>query len=136
MCLASPKAPVISIGGLAKQYLVPGWRLGWILIYDRNDILKDVREGIGRLTTLILGANTLVQGALEDILFKTPKSYYENLIKTLKEHAEFCAQEIQKIPGLFVVVPKGAMYLMVNRFNSSTNIIKSLELRLKCLMIQ
>ena len=34
MCLASPNAPVISVGGLAKQYLIPGWRLGWILMYD------------------------------------------------------------------------------------------------------
>ena len=25
------------------RFLVPGWRLGWILVHDRNDAFKDVR---------------------------------------------------------------------------------------------
>ena len=28
--------PVLSCGGLTKRYLVPGWRLGWITIHDRQ----------------------------------------------------------------------------------------------------
>ena len=27
--------PVLSCGGLTKRFLVPGWRMGWIIIYDR-----------------------------------------------------------------------------------------------------
>lgn len=34
----SSDVPILSCGGLAKRWLVPGWRLGWILIHDRNDI--------------------------------------------------------------------------------------------------
>ena len=30
--------PVLSCGGLTKRWLVPGWRLGWITIHDRNDV--------------------------------------------------------------------------------------------------
>lgn len=30
--------PILSCGGLAKRWLVPGWRMGWILIHDRRDI--------------------------------------------------------------------------------------------------
>ena len=36
----SKSVPVLSCGGLAKKYLVPGWRVGWILIHDRNGIFK------------------------------------------------------------------------------------------------
>ncbi|XP_066050649.1 tyrosine aminotransferase isoform X2 [Chamaea fasciata] len=34
----STNVPVLSCGGLAKRWLVPGWRMGWILIHDRRDI--------------------------------------------------------------------------------------------------
>ena len=34
----SSKVPILSCGGLAKRWLVPGWRMGWILIHDRRDI--------------------------------------------------------------------------------------------------
>jgi len=36
----SKEVPILSCGGIAKQYLVPGWRVGWILIYDKNETLK------------------------------------------------------------------------------------------------
>ena len=32
--------PVLSCGGLTKRYLVPGWRLGWITIHDRQVTLE------------------------------------------------------------------------------------------------
>ena len=34
----SPKVPVLSCGGLTKRFLVPGWRMGWIVIYDRGHV--------------------------------------------------------------------------------------------------
>ncbi|PKU35302.1 tyrosine aminotransferase [Limosa lapponica baueri] len=34
----STNVPILSCGGLAKRWLVPGWRMGWILIHDRRDI--------------------------------------------------------------------------------------------------
>lgn len=36
----SKNVPVLSCGGIGKKYLVPGWRVGWILIYDKKEILK------------------------------------------------------------------------------------------------
>ncbi|XP_035212539.1 tyrosine aminotransferase-like [Stegodyphus dumicola] len=34
----STKVPILSCGGLTKKFLVPGWRMGWILIHDRQEI--------------------------------------------------------------------------------------------------
>lgn len=53
--------PVIACGGLAKHYLIPGWRVGWVMVNDRNGVLKDVRTAYFKLSQLILGANSLVQ---------------------------------------------------------------------------
>ena len=35
--------PILTVGGLAKQYLVPGWRVGWVLINDRNNLFSEVQ---------------------------------------------------------------------------------------------
>ena len=36
----SKNVPVLSCGGIGKKYLVPGWRVGWILIHDRKNRFK------------------------------------------------------------------------------------------------
>ena len=41
--------PVLTLGGLSKRWLVPGWRLGWILISDKNGILAKGRVSIHAL---------------------------------------------------------------------------------------
>lgn len=105
--------PILVVGGIAKQYLVPGWRLGWILIYDKQGYFHEIRQGLARLATIILGPNTIVQGALNYILNDTPESFYLELNRTLKENADYTVERISKIPGLKVVRPQGAMYCMV-----------------------
>lgn len=34
--------PIVCVGGLAKQYMVPGWRIGWIVLYDKQGVLAEV----------------------------------------------------------------------------------------------
>ena len=36
----SKNVPMLVCGGVGKKYMVPGWRLGWILIHDRNGAFK------------------------------------------------------------------------------------------------
>ncbi|KAJ0392849.1 hypothetical protein P43SY_003509 [Pythium insidiosum] len=113
--------PVIAIGGLAKLFLAPGWRVGWIMVHDRNNILKDVRTAYFKLSQLILGSNSLVQSAIPDILTPAPGSMEEaSLMKfkqeyydTLEQNSKFTTESLSQIPGLKVVVPQGAMYVMV-----------------------
>ncbi|XP_076849656.1 tyrosine aminotransferase [Brachyhypopomus gauderio] len=110
----SSDVPILSCGGLAKRWLVPGWRMGWILIHDRNNVFgPEIREGLVRLSQRILGACTVVQGALESILNNTPAEFYQNTISFLKSNSEICFSELSTIPGLTPVMPSGAMYLMV-----------------------
>jgi tyrosine aminotransferase len=53
--------PVIAVGGLAKQFLVPGWRCGWAMVHDRGGVLEGLKGGMTNLSQISLGANTLVQ---------------------------------------------------------------------------
>lgn len=105
--------PILSVGGLAKRFLVPGWRLGWILIYDRNNVFAEVRQGITQLSQLILGPNSLAQSVLTEILENTPADFFEDLMKVLEDNSNFSLEKISKIKGLKPVVAQGAMYQMI-----------------------
>ncbi|XP_056908354.1 tyrosine aminotransferase isoform X2 [Takifugu flavidus] len=110
----SSDVPILSCGGLAKRWLVPGWRMGWILIHDRNNVFGPaLRQGLVKLSQRILGACSIIQGALESILNNTPQSFYNNTIGFLKSNSEICFNELSTVPGLNPIMPSGAMYLMV-----------------------
>lgn len=117
--------PILTVGGIAKVYLSPGWRVGWILIHDRNELFKQVRPGLLKLTQITLGPNTLCQSIIREALFNTPDSFYEDTNRKLQQNAKYLTTELSKIEGLKVVEPKGAMYLMfgidLNQFTDFSN---------------
>uniref|UniRef100_A0A8C8C9E6 Tyrosine aminotransferase n=1 Tax=Oncorhynchus tshawytscha TaxID=74940 RepID=A0A8C8C9E6_ONCTS len=114
MASLSSDVPILACGGLAKRWLVPGWRMGWILIHDRNQIFgKEIRQGLVHLSQRIMGACTIVQGAIESILNDTPQEFYYRTLSFLKSNSEICFSELSTVPGLTLVLPAGAMYLMV-----------------------
>lgn len=110
----SKNVPILTCGGIAKQFLVPGWRVGWILIHDRHDIFaKEVHEGLIKLSQLILGSNSLIQDALPAMLHETPQSFHEKNLTMLYEHAKLSFDKLSAVEGLKPVMPQGAMYMMV-----------------------
>ncbi|CDH59843.1 tyrosine aminotransferase [Lichtheimia corymbifera JMRC:FSU:9682] len=114
MASLTKDVPILAVGGLAKKWLVPGWRIGWILVHDRHDAFAaEVRTGLLNLSQVILGPNSVVQGALDDILHRTPQSFYEETISQLEHNAKLGIDAVSKIDGLTPVTPQGAMYMMV-----------------------
>ena len=106
--------PVLACGGLTKRFLVPGWRMGWIVIYDRGHVFdQEVRKGLLCMSQRIIGSNTLVQGALPTILANTPKSFFDDTISVIQSNAKLAFRMLRGIPGLMPVMPQGAMYMMV-----------------------
>jgi tyrosine aminotransferase len=108
----STEVPILTTGGLAKQYMAPGWRIGWILIHDRHDRFKQVRVGLDQLATLILGPNSLLQHCTATCIKDTPPEYYAGILKQLKYNAEYCLKRAAAIPGLHPITPQGAMYML------------------------
>uniref|UniRef100_A0A0K0ETM7 Tyrosine aminotransferase n=1 Tax=Strongyloides stercoralis TaxID=6248 RepID=A0A0K0ETM7_STRER len=109
----TPKVPVISCDGIAKRYMIPGWRLGWIIIHDRFGVLEHVRKGMISLTQKIVGPCALMQGALPKILKETPLSYFEKSRKVIENNAKLFFDCFNEIPGLTPIMSNGAMYMMV-----------------------
>lgn len=77
-------APRIVVGGTAKNFMVPGWRLGWVAFLEADAPapprvgaprpprpplrLSGVVAGVAALSTLVLGPCSLVQGTLPAVL--------------------------------------------------------------------
>ncbi|EEB18316.1 tyrosine aminotransferase, putative [Pediculus humanus corporis] len=110
----STDVPILSCSGLTKRFLIPGWRVGWIVIHDRNGVFeKEIKPGLTKLSQRTLGCNTIVQGAITEILKYTPPDFFNNTIKTLQKNATIAYKKLSEIPGLKPIMPQGAMYIMI-----------------------
>lgn len=53
----STTVPIVSVGGLAKMYVSPGWRLGWVIVHDRGNVMQEVccfsKERLFRLSPYV-----------------------------------------------------------------------------------
>ena len=47
-----------------------------------------VRKGLNSLSQRIIGANTIVQGALPNILKKTPESFFQETLQVIEGNAK------------------------------------------------
>ena len=56
-----------------------------------------VRKGLNSLSQRIIGANTIVQGALPNILTKTPDSFFQQTLQVIEENAKVALFYINKL---------------------------------------
>lgn len=79
----SENVPILTCSGLSKRFLVPGIRMGWIIISDRHGALEEVRTGLLNLTGRILGPNSTVQISLPEILKNVPQKFFDETMITI-----------------------------------------------------
>ncbi|PIO52370.1 hypothetical protein TELCIR_26324, partial [Teladorsagia circumcincta] len=110
----TPKVPIITCDGIAKRWMVPGWRLGWLIIHDRHRVLNEVRKGLVALSQKIVGPCALVQGALPKILAETPEKYFEHNRQVISKNANIVSKLLKGLEGVHCLQPHGAMYMMIS----------------------
>lgn len=79
----SRNVPVLTCSGLTKRFLVPGIRMGWIIINDRGNKLKEVRLGLANIAGRNFGPNSTVQLALPEILKNTPQEFFDETVSCI-----------------------------------------------------
>uniref|UniRef100_A0A5B6Z680 Putative Tyrosine transaminase family protein n=1 Tax=Davidia involucrata TaxID=16924 RepID=A0A5B6Z680_DAVIN len=108
--------PVLTLGSISKRWIVPGWRLGWIVIIDPNDILhkSGIVERLNSYLNITADPATFTQGALVQILEKTTEDFFSKIINILRETADICYGGLNEIPCITCSQkPEGAMSVMV-----------------------
>lgn len=59
--------PVIVLCGVEKILSVPGWVQSWTIVFDKNNILDQVKRNLEVVATIFLHTNTFTQRALPKI---------------------------------------------------------------------
>ncbi|MEI7813022.1 MAG: aminotransferase class I/II-fold pyridoxal phosphate-dependent enzyme, partial [Ignavibacteria bacterium] len=100
---------VVTFGGLSKNYMVPGFRIGWGIVSGRRECLTDYIDAINKLLRARLSANHPEQYAIRPALEGDQSHLAEN-IKKLTVRRDITVERLNAIPGISCVKPEGAFY--------------------------
>lgn len=106
----NPDAPVISLSGLSKGYLVPGWRTGWLAV-GGGDRLSDVLAAVTKLAEGRLCSTMPMQRAVVAAL-KGDRSHQATFRVALRERADLVHAKANGIPGFSSTRAGAAFYAM------------------------
>eukprot|EP00871_Galdieria_phlegrea_P004909 jgi/Galph1/5419/GphlegSOOS_G4062.1 len=121
----SEHVPVLSVGSISKMFVAPGWRVGWIIIHDRNSILEraQVLEGLKKLTMRMIVPSSPFQAILPTLFSDACQSQFKALMETLHDHATYTVESLSDVQGLQIVSkPQGSMYCMVKIDTKTLNV--------------
>ncbi|MGE5354170.1 MAG: aminotransferase class I/II-fold pyridoxal phosphate-dependent enzyme [Acidobacteriota bacterium] len=99
----------ITFGGLSKNYMVPGFRIGWGIISGRQENLKKYIEAINKLLRARLSANHPQQYAIKAAL-EGNHTHLTEALKKLTVRRDITVNMLNAIPGISCVKPEGAFY--------------------------
>lgn len=99
----------ITFGGLSKNYMVPGFRIGWGIVSGRKEVLSDYIEAINKILRARLSANHPEQYGIKPSL----EGNHDHLIEAMKKltkRRDLTVEMLNAIPGISCVKPEGAFY--------------------------
>lgn len=120
------QVPVFTIGALSKMFLVPGWRVGWILVYDKYNKLEHIREAIFRIKNMLLHPPPFIMQAIPRIFKDIPVNYFQNVMAKVKQRAEIVMAKVSEIPSLSMSLPEGAIYCIISMDFANLDFKKSI----------
>src|SRR3979411_2734835 len=105
----APDVPCITFGGMSKNYLVPGWRIGWGIVSGDAAAVKSYTEGIHRLLRARLCANHPEQYAIKPAL-EGPQDHIPEVKRKLRSRRDLTMKWCSETPRVSCVAPRGAFY--------------------------
>ncbi len=105
----SSQAAVITFGGLSKNYLAPGFRIGWGVVSGDRGLLSEYLEAVNKLLRARLSANHPIQWAIKTAL-EGEKKHLIDARKKLTRRRDITVEMLNAIEGISCVRPTGAFY--------------------------
>lgn len=109
LAAVAPDVPVVTFGGLSKNYLAPGWRIGWGIISGDAAVVKPYVEGVNKLLRARLCANHPEQYAIQPAL-EGPQDHLIEVIRKLRSRRDLTVKWCNSTPRVSCVSPRGAFY--------------------------
>lgn len=105
----APDVPCVTFGGMSKNYLVPGWRIGWGIVSGDAAAVKAYTEGVHRLLRARLCANHPEQYAIKAAL-EGPQDHLVEVKRKLRSRRDLTQKWCDSTPRVSCVAPRGAFY--------------------------
>ena len=105
----APDVPCVTFGGMSKNYLVPGWRIGWGIVSGEAAAVKSYSEGVQRLLRARLCANHPEQYAIKAAL-EGPQDHLVEVQRKLRSRRDLTQKWCESTPRISCVLPRGAFY--------------------------
>jgi alanine-synthesizing transaminase len=122
MSTIAPDILTVSFDGLTKAWRAAGFRSGWMVLSGNKKSAQNYIEGLDMLATMRLCPNMPAQSGIQTAL-----GGYQSIRDLilpggrLREQRDTAVNLTSQIPGLSVVMPKGALYCFpkvdIKRFN-------------------
>lgn len=109
LAAVAPDVPVVTFGGLSKNYLAPGWRIGWGIVSGDAGVVKQYDEGIQRLLRARLCANHPEQYAIKPAL-EGSQDHLIEVRQKLRRRRDLTVEWCNSTPRVSCVSPRGAFY--------------------------
>ncbi len=101
--------PIVTVNGLSKSYIVPGFRIGWGIFSGPIDIMKDYTEAVNKIARARLSASHPAQFAIKAAL-DGPQDHINEMLKELTIRRDMTVSMLNDIEEFDCKVPKGAFY--------------------------
>ncbi|KAF0152492.1 MAG: alanine-synthesizing transaminase [Ignavibacteria bacterium] len=121
------EVPMITFGGLSKNYMVPGFRIGWGIVSGNNTVLKDYIEAINKILRARLCANHPAQYGIAPSLLGD-QSHLNEAVKKLTKRRDMTVDAMNSINGISCIVPEGSFYAFPRLHNVSNDFHFAVEL--------
>jgi alanine-synthesizing transaminase len=105
----APDVPCVTFGGLSKNYLAPGWRIGWGIVSGDPAAIKPYSEGVQKLLRARLCANHPEQYGIKPAL-EGPQDHLPIVCQKLRSRRDLTVKTCNAIPRISCVPPRGAFY--------------------------
>jgi alanine-synthesizing transaminase len=100
----------VTFSGLSKNYIAPGFRIGWGVASGKQELMEDFLEATNKILRARVCANHPLQYAIPIALDGSQK-HIEEMNKMLMKRRDLVLNIIQDIPGISCVKPGGAVYM-------------------------
>jgi len=99
----------VTFNGISKNYLAPGWRIGWAILSGPKEVCQDYVDAVNKFTRARLCSNHPMQYAIAPAL-DGPQDHIKEAIEKLERRRDICVERLNAIDGISCVAPKGAFY--------------------------
>ncbi|MFN3195982.1 MAG: aminotransferase class I/II-fold pyridoxal phosphate-dependent enzyme [Chlorobiota bacterium] len=104
-----PTVTCVTFSGMSKNYMAPGFRLGWGIVSGEKRLTHEFVEAINKILRSRVSANHPLQYCIKPAL-EGDQTHLTETIEKLIRRRDIVVNKVNKIDGIDLVAPQGAFY--------------------------